>query len=355
MKTRARISRSALLHNLAVVRELAPGCPLMAMVKADAYGHGAVALLPTLASRADAFAVARLEEAQVLRKAGYQGQLLLLCGVSSLGELALARQLQLDILVHAVEQLELFATWQDKETHSTRFWLKLDTGMHRLGFAASDYTAACAALRKLAWCQGVIGMTHFASADEPGNPKTMQQIADYQAITAALPLDNHSLANSAALFAWPAARYGWVRPGLMLYGVNPVNDEPRLQAVMQLEASVIAVKTLQAGESTGYNERWRAVRESCVAFVAAGYADGYPITALNQSVAALNGTRVPVIGRVSMDTLAIDCTGLAPPQPGDWVELWGKTIAVADVARAAGSIPYQLLTAVSSRVTRIIE
>lgn len=354
MKTRAIISRSALVHNLNVVRGLAPNCPLMAMVKADAYGHGAVALLPTLEQHADALAVARLQEAQSLRHAGYQGRLLLLCGVSDATELADALALQLDIMVHECEQLALFAESSTHHPNKTAFWLKLDSGMLRLGFAPENYADALAALRKLSWCGDVIGITHFASADETDNSKTARQIDCYEKTTAALTLDNHSLANSAGLIAWPETRRGWVRPGLMLYGVSPLTDDPGLQAVMQLEAQVIAVKKLNVGETTGYNERWRAERESCVAFVAAGYADGYPITALNKSFAALNGMRVPVIGRVSMDTLAIDCTGLAIPKIGDWVELWGKTIPVAEVARAAGSIPYQLLTALSPRVARII-
>lgn len=354
MKTRALIRPAALAHNLQIVRSLAPGLPVLAMVKADAYGHGATALLPTLQQHTDALGVARLAEAAALRAAGYGGRLLLLCGVSDNSELDAALTMQLDILVHDGGQLGLLAGRNAARNPPTHFWLKLDSGMHRLGFVPADYAAAVAALRALPWCASVTGMTHFASADEPDNTLTAQQLACYDATTANLSLDQHSFANSAALIAWPAARRGWLRPGLILYGVNPVAQALDLLPVMQLEGKVIAVKTLAAGESTGYNQRWQAQRDSLVAFVAAGYADGYPITALNRSIVALHGQRVPVIGRVSMDTLAIDCTGLTAPAIGDWVELWGDTIPVADVAAAAGSIPYQLLTAVSARVPRIL-
>lgn len=354
MKTRALIRPTALAHNLQVVRRLAPGLPVLAMAKADAYGHGVLSLLPILQQHTDALAVARLEEATALRAAGYSGRLLLLCGVSDSTELDDALAMQLDILVHEAAQLTLFAQRQTMTNPLTHFWLKLDSGMHRLGFAAAAYAAALAALRALPWCASVTGMTHFASAEEPGNTLTTRQLACYDATTASLSLDQHSLANSAALIAWPAARRGWLRPGLMLYGVNPVEQALDLQPVMQLEAQVIAVKQLAAGDSVGYNQGWWAERDSLVAFVAAGYGDGYPITALNRSHAALHGQPVPVIGRVSMDTLAVDCTGLPVPAIGDWVELWGDTIPVAEVAAAAGSIPYQLLTAVSARVPRVL-
>lgn len=354
MKTRAIIRSQALAHNLAVVRQLAPHCPIAAIVKANAYGHGVAALLPTLTQHSDAFAVARIEEADALRQAGYHGRLLLLSGVSDRAELAEALSLRLDITVHEPEQLTLLSQYHYAEKYKTALWLKMDSGMHRLGFAPRDYAAAYQTLRALPWCSEIIGMTHFSSADDVEKNITQEQLDCYFQHSNALALDNHSLANSAAIMAWPASHRGWVRPGLMMYGISPIADTHTLQAVMQLEAQVIATRTIPASETTGYNQRWRAERDSHLAFVAAGYADGYPITALNNSVVAVNGVRVPVVGRVSMDTIAIDCTALAEkPRMGDWVELWGDTISVAEVAAAAGSIPYQLLTAVSPRVARI--
>ncbi|MCC7516377.1 MAG: alanine racemase [Pseudomonadales bacterium] len=355
MKTRALIDTQALAHNLAVVKQLAPGVPVLAVVKADAYGHGAVPLLPMITANSDALAVARLEEAQTLRTAGFTGRLLLLCGVSNLQELDAAVALQLDIAVHDPVHLSLLVRYSYPAAQPTTLWLKMDSGMHRLGITPEAYASAAQQLRALPWCRAIIGMTHFASADETPLALTQQQIDCYQYHTATLALDDHSLANSAGLIAWPAARRGWLRPGLMMYGINPLPAMPlHLKPVMQLEAQVIATRTLQAGECTGYNQRWQAQRESRIALIAAGYADGYPITALNRSNAAVSGVRVPVVGRVSMDTLAVDCTDLPTvPTVGSWVELWGNTISVSEVAEAAGSIAYELLTSVSARVPRL--
>jgi alanine racemase len=354
MKTRAIIKLAAFAHNLAIVRALAPESAVMAAVKADAYGHGLLGLLPTLQQQTQGLAIARIEEAQALRTAGYIGRLLLLCGVSSADELTTALQLQLDILVHDKSQLDLFSRHQASTNHHTTFWLKIDTGMHRLGFSPTEYPNAFQAIKQLPWCKAVIGMTHFASSDELDNTKTTQQIRCYEQHTAGLLLDDHSLANSGGIIAWPESRKGWVRPGLMMYGINPINDLGiDLQPVMQLEAQIIGIKTIAEGETTGYNERWCAKRQSIIAFVAAGYADGYPITALNKSFVAVNGKRAPVIGRVSMDTLAVDCTDINPPAVSDWVELWGNLIDIKEVANAAGSIPYELLTSVSQRAFRL--
>jgi alanine racemase len=353
MKTRALISLAAIAHNLATIRQHAPGCSIMAVVKADAYGHGAADLLPVLSEQTQGLAVARLEEAQALRAAGFHGRLLLLAGVSDAVELAAALLYQLDLVVHDASHLDLLTRHHHRASHNSTLWLKMDTGMHRLGFAPQDYAAAFAALQSLPWCESVIGMTHFASSDEPDNPKTAQQIACYQQQTAHLTLNDHSLANSAGLLAWPAARYGWLRPGLMMYGINPIKADQNLQPAMQLQAQIIGIKHIASGESVGYNEQWRAVRDTRVAFVAAGYADGYPITVRNNAFVAVNGQRAAVIGRVSMDTLAIDCTDLPMPHVGDWAELWGKDINVQEVANWAGTIPYQLLTDLSLRVERI--
>ncbi len=360
MKTRAIINTQALTHNLGVVRAFAPHCRVLAVVKANAYGHGVTGLLPSLQQHADALAVARLEEAQQLRDTHYQGRLMLMCGVSNNAELSEAIALQLDIVVHDPKHLSLFADYAYHAPQPTTLWLKMDSGMHRLGFMPQEYASAFQILKSLPWCKEIIGMTHFSCADEskknaPEKNTTQQQIDCYEHYTQHLMLDDHSLANSAAIMAHPAAHHGWLRPGLMMYGISPLeNTAHNLQVVMQLQAQVIGTRTIPAGEATGYNQRWRAKRESHLALISAGYADGYPITALNQSVVAVDGVRAPVVGRVSMDTIAIDCTDLAEkPVVGSYVELWGNTISVNEVAAAAGSISYQLLTVVSSRVPRI--
>jgi len=355
MKTRALIDTSALTNNLALIRMLAPNNPILAIVKADAYGHGAIGLLPTIAQHSNALAVARLEEAKTLRDANYVGRMILMCGVSNMAELSAAIAWQLDIVVHDPVHLSLLAAHAYHAPHKTNIWLKMDSGMHRLGFHSAHYVNAFQQIRALPWCGEIIGMTHFSCADEPEKNTTAEQIHCYAQHTKKLALDNHSLANSAGILAWPAAHRGWLRPGLMMYGINPLKKSPHtLQPVMQLEAQVIATRTIPAGETTGYNQRWRAERESQLAFIAAGYADGYPITALNNSAVGFHGQRAPIIGRVSMDTIAIDCTDLSKkPAIDDYVELWGNTIPITEVAEAAGSIPYQLLTSVSARVQRI--
>lgn len=354
-KTRAIIDTQALQHNLQLARQAVPGCRLMAVVKADAYGHGAVPLLPVLQAHTDGLAIARLEEAEPLRKHGFNGRLLLLAGVSTPGELGRALQLQLDIVIHDAAHLALLDGYRPGTAERAHLWLKMDTGMHRLGFAPQDYPLAFARLKALPWCLSITGMTHFASADETANPKTATQLACFRQHTAGLSLDDESLANSAGLLAWPAARSGWVRPGLMLYGINPldgVQAVPGLKPVMQLEAQVIGSKTIEAGDTVGYNDTWRATRTTRLAFIAAGYADGYPIALAAPATVAHAQHLLPVVGRVSMDTIAVDCTDSPPPAIGEWVELWGKTISVGSLAAQAGTIPYQLLTNVSARVTR---
>lgn len=364
MKTRALISTAAFRHNLAFARACAPGRRCLAIVKADGYGHGVAGLVDALHELADGAGVARMVEARALRQAGYRGALLLMSGVDDSASLEEASTLELDLVIHHAAHLELCHRVAPAAARPLRFWLKMDSGMHRLGFSPTGFAGALQQLRQLPWCRAVIGMTHFASADEPHNPKTASQLACYQTHTAQCPLDGHSLANSAAILAFPATHADWIRPGLMLYGVNPVPDAAAsLLPVMQLEAQVLATRELQAGESVGYNEQWRATRVSRIAYVAAGYADGYPVTIKNHTGAhkafvAWRGQRVPVVGRVSMDTLAIDCTDIPAasgpgPLVGDWVELWGQTLPVADVAGWAGTIPYHLLTGVSDRVERL--
>jgi alanine racemase len=357
-QTRAPINTHAIRHNIRLVRDLAPLCRIMAVVKADAYGHGAVGLLPVLGECVDGLAVARIAEAQKLRGAGYFGRLLLLMGVSNDAELEAAIHAQLDIVIHDVRHLALLANHHHRASHKTTLWLKLDSGMGRLGFTPSNYVAAFHAVQQLPWCEAVIGMTHLASSEAVDNDKTARQIACYQQNTQMLSLMDHSIANSGGILMWPAARVGWLRPGLMLYGVSPVDGSQQhmdLQPAMKLQAKIIGIKTVESCETVGYNETWRATRDTVVVYVAAGYADGYPLLLRDkQAQAAVNGQRVPIIGRVSMDSLALDCTwlDLTAVQLGDWVELWGDTIGVKEVANWAGTIPYQLLTQLSLRVRR---
>ena len=365
-KTRALINLTALKHNIGIARQLAGDHALMSVVKADAYGHGIRALLPTLTAHSDALAVARLSEAVVIREAGYQGRLLLLCGVVDRAELQLVFQYHLDLAVHDTEQLSLLQQHchQNASRHTKAntltLWPKLDSGMHRLGIPPEHFATACRQLRELPCCGELIAMTHFVCADEPDNPRTTEQVACFNQCVSDGLVDNCSMANSAALLGWPATRTGWVRPGLMLYGVSPVNTATTpslaLQPVMQLQAQVLACRHIEAGDTVGYNDTWCATRHSRIAYVGMGYADGYPVVWHSPPFVVFNGTQLPVIGRVSMDTIAIDCTDcLTSPQTGDWVELWGNHLPVNTVAQWAGTIPYELLTGVSSRVQRVYQ
>jgi len=350
---RATIDTTALRHNLRHVRELAPGARVMAVVKANAYGHGLEAVVRAL-SDADGVAVARLDEGLALRAAGCSNRILLLEGAFDSAQLAAAAGANLDLMVSSHDQLAMLE--QRGDCRHVHVWLKVDTGMNRLGFRPEEFADAHARLGRLPGIDGApVLATHLASADDRADPKTAGQISTFDAATAGTGGDR-SIANSAGVLAWPAARREWVRPGLMLYGLSPFEGETGadlgLRAVMGFETRVIAVRTVMAGETVGYNGTWRAARTSKVAVVAAGYGDGYPRSARSGTPVIVGGQRAPLVGRVSMDMLTVDVTDLGPVPSGEPVELWGRTLPVEEVARWAGTIPYELACAVSPRVPR---
>ncbi len=353
--TQVTIDTAALRHNLARVREFAPRSRLMAVIKANAYGHGIETAAAALAD-ADAFAVARLEEALALRAAGFAHRVLMLEGAIDAAQLDAAARARIDLVVHNFEQIAMLEARRPAD--SIRAWIKLDTGMNRLGFRAGEFAGA---YQRLCAAPGVAPeptlVTHLASADEAGNPMTQAQLAAFEEATRGLP-GARSVANSAAILAWPAAHADWVRPGLMLYGISPFADgsgsDHGLRPVMSFRSGVIAVKTVQPGETVGYGGDWRAGRETRMAIVAAGYGDGYPRSVPSGTQVAIEGRRAGVIGRVSMDMFAVDATDLPRVAVGDSVELWGESLAVEEVARRAGTIPYVLTCAVSQRVPRVV-
>jgi len=348
---RAVIDTAALRHNLSRVREIAPGSHILAVLKANAYGHGMLAVASALAD-ADGFAVARIDEAVTLRAAGLPHRIVLLEGVQSADQLDEAARNKLELVVHQPEQIESLAAWRG--AHLFRIWLKIDTGMGRLGFRPGDVPAA---LAHLAACKSILGpvalMTHLASAELRDNEHTRAQLACFERITAGLP-GERSIANSAGTMAWPAARGDWVRPGLMLYGISPFEGatglELGLRPVMTLESRIIAVRDLAPGDRVGYGGTWVAARPSRIAVVAAGYGDGYMRNTANGTPVLVNTTRAQLAGRVSMDMLTIDVTDLARVAIGDPVVLWGGGVPVETVAAAAGTIPYELVCGVSERV-----
>ncbi|WP_295453873.1 alanine racemase [uncultured Thiodictyon sp.] len=352
--TRAGIDLDALRHNFAVARKLAGAARTVAVVKANGYGHGAVAVARALAGTADALGVACIEEAQELRESGIRTPILLLEGVVAPDELALVDRLALAMVVHSREQLEWVRA--ARPARPLACWLKLDSGMHRLGFTADAFAAAHAALAQCPQVGDLVLMTHLARADELDHPYTHRQLALFAQACAGLAA-RRSLASSAGLLAWPAAIADWVRPGIMLYGASPLPQAhpaaTRLRPVMTLESALIAVRDLQAGESIGYGGRFVCEHPTRVGVVAAGYADGYPRHARDGTPVAVNGQLTRLIGRVSMDMLTVDLTGLPHARSGDPVELWGTQVSANAVAAASDTIPYQLFTGVSRRVQLI--
>ena len=348
---RARIDSAALRANLQVVRACAPGRRVMAVVKANAYGHGLVPTALALAD-ADAFAVARLEEAIALRSAGLKRRIVLLEGVFNAEQLAEAAHLQLDLVVHQDLQIALL----EQERHETRhrLWLKVDTGMNRLGFRAERFRAAW---ERIMQCVPppleLRVLTHLSGADEEDGQSTAAQLARLAPLMAGLPAEL-SIANSAAILAQPETHAQWVRPGLALYGISPFpgrqGAEFGLRPAMTLESTVIALREVLAGERVGYNGTWQAQRSSRIAIIAAGYGDGL-LRSLGSGTTILIGQRrAPLVGRVSMDMIAADVTDLPGIAVGDRVELWGARLPVEQLAAAAGTIPYELVCAVSQRV-----
>jgi alanine racemase len=348
--TKAVIHLDAILHNLSQIRRMAPASRIMAVVKADAYGHGIVPVARYLTG-VDAFAVACIEEAIELREGGIDAPIVLLEGFFEANELPLIEQYQLQTVIHHWQQLKLLQTARIQQPMIV--WLKLDSEMNRLGFAAEEYLLAYQQLRELPCVKEIRLMTHFACADDIQSPKTQQQLKLFGQLTAQLR-GQRSAANSAAVLAWPESHFEWVRPGLMLYGCSPLadctGDKHRLQPAMTLESRIISVKTVKAGQSVGYGAYWVAPRDTRLAIVAIGYGDGYPRHAVNGTPVWINGRLCPMAGRVSMDMIAVDLGAEAQDQVGDRVVLWGPELPVEIVAQHADTIPYTLLCGVTTRV-----
>jgi alanine racemase len=355
---RALIDSAALRHNLGTIRAYAPGAKIMAVVKANAYGHGLVSTALALAD-ADSFAVARLEEGLALRAAGVRAPIVLLEGVVSAEQLAEAAHQGFELVVHDPLQLKLLEGHRGAE----RFvlWIKMDTGMNRLGFRPENFGSAHARLAALPVpALELRAMTHLARADEREQSMTRDQVATFEKTLAAAGLlggaahITTSIGNSAGTLGWPAAHGNWVRPGLALYGVSPFAGETAekygLKPVMTLETTVLTVRDVKRGETVGYAGAWRAERDSAIAILAAGYGDGLPRHLANGTPVSISGARYPLVGRVSMDMIAVDVTGAPKVSTGQKAVVWGAGLPVEEVARHADTIPYELLCGVSQRV-----
>jgi alanine racemase len=348
--TRAVINLSALRHNLSLVRRYAPDSRIMAIIKANGYGHGSVAVAQAL-QQADAFGVACLDEAITLREAGIAQPIVLLEGVVHAADLNLVRGYQLELVIHHSQQISLL---EQTSGSAIPVWLKLDTGMHRLGVAPTQVREMLHRLAQLeTGAEPVRLMTHLANADDRQDTTTSQQLTCFDAATADLKLQT-SIANSAGILAWPDSHRDWVRPGIMLYGVSPFVDssaaEHELQPVMSLQSELIAVNQQKKGEPVGYGGSYRCPDDMPVGVVAIGYGDGYPRHAPSGTPVLVNGQRVPLIGRVSMDMICVDLRAEPEARIGDPVVLWGSDLPVEEIASQAGTIGYELLCQVTQRV-----
>jgi alanine racemase len=339
------IDTAALQHNLQRIRQFAPDARVMPVVKANAYGHG-MAEVVRACDQADAFAVAMLPEAVRLRELGCDKDIIVFHGFASVDDLVLAARLRLQPTVHSLQQLAVLDAYAGE---AVTVWLKVNTGMHRLGIDMADVAACYAHLQASANVTQVHVMSHFANADDPLNDINNKQIENILKVKNDLqiaPGSQFSIANSAATVAFPGSHLDWVRPGIMLYGAAPLlarsAAELELQAVMTFGSKLLAVRQCRSGDAIGYGSSWQCPQDMPVGIVAAGYADGYPRHAPAGTPVMVNGQLTQIIGRVSMDSLYVDCRNISA-QAGDAVEFWGKHVAVDDVAHSAGTIAYELL------------
>ena len=351
-----KLDLQAAQHNLAQVRRYAPDNKIMAVIKANAYGHGMLRIAQAL-DHADGFAVARVDEGIRLRQAGFTQPILVLQGFVCSEELLLLLQHQLEAVIHNFAQLAIL---QQQAQHNSKLkvWLKMDTGMNRLGFKAEEFQLA---YQQLSACEQVSQpvnlITHFANADDLLDDKTRQQVDLFNQSIIGYP-GQRSIANSAGIIGWPNISSDWVRPGLMLYGCSPfagkIGADFGLQPVMSLHSRLIAVKSVKAGETVGYGGSWQASVPTLLGVVSIGYGDGYHRQTRSGAPVLVNGRRVSLIGRVSMDMITVDLNSQPDARIDDPVTLWGEGLAVEEIAQYADTIPYTLLCGITQRV-QIVE
>jgi alanine racemase len=347
------IDMGALRHNLEVIRKLAPKSRVMAVIKANAYGHGLVAAARAL-DAADAFAVARIDEGLALRAGGINKPIVLLEGVFDAEQLNAAAAADFELVIHSPEQIELLRAAPSEVKF--KVWLKLDSGMNRLGFKGETFVAAHAALSASPALKGPVNLiTHLASADMPELPTTAEQLMVFAAATRSLA-GERSIGSSAAIIGFPDSQADWVRPGLLLYGLSPFRGstgaDHGLKPVMTLRSRILAVKDLAIGEQVGYGGEWTATRPTRLAIAAVGYGDGYPRSASSGTPVLVNGEHAALAGKVSMDMIAIDVTDVErTPAVGDPVVLWGEGLPVEEIAIWSETVPYTLVCGINQRVT----
>ena len=351
-QTRAIIHADAIEDNFRLMKNYAGDGQNMAVVKADAYGHGAISVARILRNEAAAFAVAIIEEALLLREAGVKAPIVVLEGPHQALECELAAKENCTLVIHQREQLEWVR--QCREGRKPKVWLKVDSGMHRLGFDCASVPALVKEYSDIIDADSVL-VTHLACADETSNHFTVTQLDAFNKVREATGL-GVSIASSPGTVGWPQTRGDWNRIGIAMYGAEPLSEPCglALKPAMTLQASIIALRTVKTGETVGYSQTWQAERDSLIATVGIGYADGYPRHLPSGTPVVVNGQRASLAGRVSMDMITVDVTDVADVAVGNTVELWGKRLLVDEIARYANTISYELITRVSQRVPRIV-
>lgn len=350
-KTVAIINLPALVSNYNGLANLAPQSQTIAVIKANAYGHGAIEVAKSLTPHVPAFAVAFIDEAIILREAGITQPILILEGALSEDDISLALKHNFWLMFHNLAQI----SWlnQQPSPYPGKIWLKIETGMNRLGIAPEHADAILAQFTNQQ-LQNMVLSTHFSNAEQLGNPKTSSQIKSLAQINQAYGLKN-SLANSAGILNWPQSHGDYNRLGIALYGASPIptcNLPVKLSPVMTLQSCIIGLRQIKTGDCVGYGEKWQASRPSIIATIAIGYADGYPRNAKAGTPVFINGQLAPLAGRVSMDMITVDVSDIANVELGDTVELWGENLPIETVADYMETIHYELLTRVSARVPK---
>lgn len=363
----ATISGSALRHNFQLIKSLAPNSKLCAVVKANAYGQGLRFVTKSLEDMADAFGVARIKEALSIQESGFAGKIVLLEGFFDREELLKTLSRRFDTVIHCIEQLELLEEvakeWQAEQEKGfwkrktkiyfpVTVWLKIDTGMHRLGVHPEQVDMFYQRLKACPLVQDVTFISHFNRADELEAGYTEKQIAIFEQATQPYSAQRSISASSGILY-WKQAHYDWVRPGIIMHGISPHNEpiaELGFKPVITLSSSLIAVRTHKAGEPAGYGAGWVSPRDTKIGVVAIGYGDGYPRNAPEGTPVYINGRKVPIVGRVSMDMMTVDLGPDSQEKVGDEVILWGKELLIEEVASSIGVISYELVTKLTPRV-----
>lgn len=348
----AQIDQSALAANFNLIKTLAPHAKILSVVKSNAYGHGINNIVPVLADKTDAFGVSIVDEAITLRESGVTTDIVVLTGFRNQDELIAASELNIHVVIH--EQQQLTCLQEATLENPVRCWLKVDTGMHRLGITpdavASVYQQL---LQNDNVSDDIVLMSHLANADDPYDQTTLKQLESLQQVNRQIGLPM-SIANSGAVISTPEAHLDWVRPGILLYGISPLlggsGEQHQLRPVMTLKSRLIAIQDCQQGDKVSYRGRYTCPAAMRIGVIACGYGDGYPRHAQDGTPVLIRGRRAPLVGNVCMDMFMVDLRNVPQAQVGDEVTLWGQGLPVEEIAHLSDTIAYELVCHMSARV-----